>query len=64
MMLYGRRRVGKTELLIHWIEQVPIPHTYIAFDRDPAVVQRKKFAAQVMNTTVDDAPSFSTWRQF
>ena len=64
VLLYGRRRVGKTELLRHWFENVPIPSTYIAFERDPAVIQRKKLAAQVKNTTVDQVPSFDTWQQF
>ncbi|NLF12217.1 MAG: ATP-binding protein [Anaerolineaceae bacterium] len=28
ILLYARRRVGKTVLLRHWAEQASIPHTY------------------------------------
>ena len=28
LLLYGRRRVGKTELLKHWAEQSGLPFTY------------------------------------
>lgn len=30
IMLYGRRRVGKTALLLHWAEQSSLPFSYFA----------------------------------
>jgi AAA+ ATPase superfamily predicted ATPase len=30
VLLYGRRRVGKTVLLRHWAERSGVPHTYWA----------------------------------
>jgi lipocalin len=36
VMLYGRRRVGKTALLRAWAEQSGLPFTYWVAEKDPA----------------------------
>lgn len=33
VLLYGRRRVGKTALLLRWVAQNDIPYTYWAMER-------------------------------
>jgi hypothetical protein len=63
MLMYGRRRVGKTELLKHWRAQTRVPNTYIAFDDEPAQIQRRKLAAQAMAVPMEEAPGFETWSQ-
>jgi hypothetical protein len=36
ILLYGRRRVGKTSLLAHWATQAGIPATYWSAEKEPA----------------------------
>lgn len=36
IMLYGRRRVGKTALLLHWAEQSSLTFSYFAAEKEPA----------------------------
>ena len=45
LMLYGRRRIGKTALLQHWAAGSGIPFTYYAAAREPAPLQRRKLFA-------------------
>ena len=53
IMLYGRRRVGKSTLLQHWIEQSGLPFTYWAAEKEPAPLQRRKFFAQLLREDPD-----------
>ena len=39
ILLYGRRRIGKTELLLHWSQQSGIPTTYWTAEKEPAALQ-------------------------
>ena len=41
VLLYGRRRVGKTVLLRHWAEQAHVPHTYWAAEKSCSIQARK-----------------------
>ncbi len=61
ILLYGRRRVGKTVLLRHWAEQTGIPSTYWAAEKEPAMLQRRKVYAQVLGVAPAQAPTFDTW---
>ena len=61
ILLYGRRRVGKTVLLRHWAEVSGWPHTYWAADKEPAPLQRRKLFARVMGVEPARAPTFDTW---
>lgn len=36
IMLYGRRRIGKTTLITHWARQTSLPTFYWVAKRDPA----------------------------
>lgn len=48
LLLYGRRRVGKTALLRHWAAASGLPWSYWMAQKEPAPLQRRKlFAALV-----------------
>jgi AAA+ ATPase superfamily predicted ATPase len=62
IILYGRRRVGKSTLLRHWAEQSQLPFTYWVAEKEPAAVQRRKLFARL--TGADPAaigPTFESW---
>lgn len=61
VLLYGRRRVGKTALLSHWVEQCGLPYTYWAADKESSALQRRSFMANVLDTPEEQAPSFDSW---
>jgi AAA+ ATPase superfamily predicted ATPase len=61
VLLYGRRRVGKTVLLRHWAERVDIPHTYWAAEKGPAALQRRNLFARVLDVEPSNAPVFDSW---
>ncbi len=61
ILLYGRRRVGKTVLLRHWAETSGRPHTYWAAEKEPAPLQRRKLFARVLGVEPTHAPTFDTW---
>ena len=61
VLLYGRRRVGKTVLLRHWAEVTGLSHTYWAADKEPSALQRRKLFACVMGVEPAHAPTFDTW---
>jgi uncharacterized protein len=65
-VLYGRRRVGKTELLNHWIGQTPKPNIVWTADRTSAVSQLRAFSQKVIAFAQPDQPasaqfSYDTW---
>ena len=60
-LLYGRRRVGKTSLLLHWSAQAGIPATYWSAEKEPAALQRRKLYATLLNMPVNRAPIFESW---
>lgn len=63
LMLYGRRRVGKTTLLRHWTEQGVLPATFWVAEKEPAMLQRRKFFASLLRSdpTSLSAPTFDSW---
>jgi uncharacterized protein len=61
LLLYGRRRVGKTELLKHWCQQSGIPYTYWAADKEPAALQRRSFMAAMLDMPEEQATAFDSW---
>lgn len=63
VLLYGRRRVGKTALLRHWAETSQTEHTYWAAEKEPAALQRRKFYARLLNLPVRQAPTFESWSE-
>ncbi len=61
VLLYGRRRVGKTVLARHWAESTRLPVTYWAAEREPALLQRRKLFAKMLNIGAAQAPAFDSW---
>lgn len=61
VLLYGRRRVGKTSLLRHWSAQAGIPTTYWSAEKEPAPLQRRKLYAAILGMPVSRAPIFESW---
>lgn len=60
VLMYGRRRVGKTVLLRHWAEQSGLRHIYWAAEKEPPALQRRKFFASCFGNAVTQA-QFETW---
>jgi len=50
VLLYGRRRVGKTILLRHW-----------AAEKEPAALQRRKLFAHILGVEPAQAATFDSW---
>ena len=65
VMMYGRRRVGKTALLRHWVEQSGLPFTYWVAEKDPAPLQRRKFFGALLASlgTELPVPAFDSWAE-
>lgn len=63
ILLYGRRRVGKTALLRHWAEGSELPWTYWMAQREPAALQRRRLTAALLgrNPAAIDTPTFDSW---
>lgn len=63
VLLYGRRRVGKTALLRHWAEQSGLPWVYWMAQREPAALQRRRLTAALLgrNPAALDTPTFESW---
>lgn len=61
ILLYGKRRVGKSTLLKEWARASGLPHTYWVADKDMAEVQRRRFYARFMNGALDMSPRFDSW---
>ena len=56
ILLYGRRRVGKTALVRHWAETTHRPTFYWAAEREPSNLQRRKLAARLLGLPLAQAP--------
>ncbi len=65
LILYGRRRVGKTRLLTHWIETSDAHAFYWVADPTSSLDQLRSFSQALYNFsgngTVSDDFTFSTW---
>src|SRR5262245_21412104 len=63
VMLYGRRRVGKSTLLRHWAEGSGSPFTYWVAEKGPAAVQRRQLFAALTKADPKPpgAPAFASW---
>lgn len=61
VLVYGRRRVGKTVLARHWAETTGAPTTYWAAEREPAGLQRRKLFAKILDLDFSQAPIFESW---
>jgi AAA+ ATPase superfamily predicted ATPase len=61
ILMYGRRRVGKTVLLRHWAERSGVDHTYWAAEKEPAALQRRKLFARLLGIETSQATTFDSW---
>jgi hypothetical protein len=61
ILLYGRRRVGKTELLKHWARQSGLHYSYWAAGKEPAALQRRSFLSSALKIPEDQVMSFDSW---
>lgn len=60
--VYGRRRVGKTTLLRHWVEQSGLPYVYWVARRETADAERYSLARAVWRTLGrNEPPRFASW---
>ena len=48
IMVYGRRRVGKSTCSNIRVEQSELPFTYWVAEKEPALLQRRKFFAHLL----------------
>jgi hypothetical protein len=67
-LLYGRRRVGKTVLLRHWVEQQQsepgaISFTYWTAEKEQAALQRRKLYARLLDIPPSRVPYFDSWQE-
>jgi AAA+ ATPase superfamily predicted ATPase len=62
LLLYGRRRVGKTALLQHWANQSGIAWTYWMARKEPSDIQRRRLLSTLLEQPTSSAsPTFATW---
>lgn len=64
--VYGRRRVGKTTLLLHWVRQANRPYIYWVARRETADASRQGLARALWRWAYPDAeppepPRFDSW---
>jgi len=64
ILMYGRRRVGKTALLTHWAQHSNLPFTYWVADKEPAAAQRRSLFARLMEMPEEQAAVFDGWPAF
>ena len=67
-VIYGRRRVGKTTLLLHWARQSNVPMIYWMARREPPAALRQSLARAIWqwaypNETMPEPPLFASWEQ-
>ncbi len=63
VLLYGRRRVGKTALLRKWAEQSDLPYIYWPAEKESAGLQRRKLYAKLLDVRESQAPIFTSWAE-
>lgn len=65
VLMYGRRRVGKSELLLQWAEhsaeRFGLSYTYWEAVKENATQQRSRLLAKIMNVPVTSAPVYRSW---
>jgi AAA+ ATPase superfamily predicted ATPase len=61
VLLYGRRRVGKSELLLHWAEQSGVKYSYWEAIKESATMQRSHLFARLLGVPPGSAPIFNSW---
>lgn len=63
LLVYGRRRVGKSRLLLHWGARSRRRFVYWAAEKEAAVQQRRKLYARLIDVEIGQAPLFGSWAE-
>jgi len=61
VLIYGRRRVGKSSLIRTWAEKSGYPYTYWVAEKTTAALQRRQLYAKLLNVGEAQAPNFASW---
>jgi len=66
VVVYGRRRVGKTTLLLHWVRETGLPYFYWVARREAADASRQSLARALWRWAYPEAeapepPRFDSW---
>jgi AAA+ ATPase superfamily predicted ATPase len=61
VLIYGRRRVGKSEMLLQWAAQSGLSYTYWEAVKENATQQRSRLFAKLLNVPVSSAPVYRSW---
>jgi uncharacterized protein len=61
VLVYGRRRVGKSELLLQWATRSGLSYTYWEAVKETATQQRARLFARLLNVPVSAAPVYRSW---
>jgi AAA+ ATPase superfamily predicted ATPase len=60
-LMFGRRRVGKSELLLQWAAQSGLPFTYWEAVKETATQQRTRLFGKLLNVPAASAPIYRSW---
>jgi AAA+ ATPase superfamily predicted ATPase len=60
-LMYGRRRVGKSELLLKWAAQSGLSYTYWEAVKENATQQRTRLMGRLLNIPAASAPVYRSW---
>ena len=60
-LMFGRRRVGKSELLLQWASQSDLPFTYWEAVKETATQQRTRLFGKLLNVPASSAPVYRSW---
>jgi AAA+ ATPase superfamily predicted ATPase len=60
-LMFGRRRVGKSELLLQWAAQSGLPYTYWEAVKETATQQRTRLFGKLLNVPGSSAPVYRSW---
>jgi len=63
VLMFGRRRVGKSELLLQWAAQSGLPCTYWEAVKESATQQRTHLMAKLLNVPPTSAPVYRSWSE-
>jgi hypothetical protein len=59
--MFGRRRVGKSELLLKWAAQSGLNYVYWEAVKENATQQRRRLLAKIMNVPLASTPVYHSW---
>jgi len=61
ILVYGRRRIGKSRLLRHWAARSEVRWTVWTADKESASRQRRQLFARLRGVRPEQAPVFGSW---